>query len=80
MDENGIDRVTLFSFSPYDNPDYYRIKHSRLNRIDPQSLPSGVYVISAHILNRLKEKGLDFLSRYPVMGHLGYSMYVFRIP
>jgi hypothetical protein len=86
MDANGIETVTLFSFSLYDNPDYYGIKQTRLPAqevngvsVSPKSPPPGVYVLSAHVLNRLKIRGIDWLSRYPVIGHLGYSMYIFRV-
>lgn len=80
MDEQRISSVTLFSFTPYDNPDYYGIKQIRPASFNPNSPPPGIYVVSAHVLNRLKIQGAYWLSRYPVMGHLGYSMYIFKIP
>jgi hypothetical protein len=80
MDENRIGIVTLVSFSAYDDPDYYGIKQTHLTSVNRMSPPPGIYVISAHKLVRLKKEGLDFLSRYAAIGHLGYSMYVFRVP
>jgi hypothetical protein len=79
MDANGIKIITLFSFSPFDNPNYYGINQTGLTTFNPNSPPSGIYVVSAHKLTRLKLKGFDMLSRYPVIGHLGYSMYIFKI-
>jgi hypothetical protein len=79
MDANGVKIITLFSFSPFDNPNYYGINQTGLTTFNPNSPPSGIYVVSAHRLTRLKLQGFDMLSRYPVIGHLGYSMYIFKI-
>jgi hypothetical protein len=79
MDANGIEIINLFSFSPYDNPGYYGIKQTGLTAFNPDSPPSGIYAISAHRLMRFKHRGFDMLSRYPMIGHLGYSMYIFKI-
>jgi hypothetical protein len=79
MEANGIEVVTLFSFSPHDNPKYYGINQTGITSLNPNSPPPGIYVVSAHRLTRLKLKGFDMLSRYPVIGHLGYSMYIFKI-
>jgi hypothetical protein len=79
MDTNGIGTITLLSFSPYDNPNYYGIHQTDRTSFDSNSPPPGIYVVSAHRLTRLKLQGFDMLSRYPVIGHLGYSMYVFKI-
>jgi len=86
MDRHQITKITLFSFSPYDNPEYYGINCDRPSLeewariIASPRLAPGVYVVSARTLARQKALGVDWMSRYPVIGNLGYSMYVFRVP
>ncbi len=83
LDKRGIETVTLISFSPYDNPEYYGI---RCNRPPQEEWPGvfehprpGTYVISAHWLARAKGLGFDWKFRYPVIANVGNSMFVFQI-
>jgi hypothetical protein len=83
LDERGIGTVTLMSFSPYDNPEYYGIHCIRPPQDDWVNIFShpepGIYVVSAHWLARAKGMGFDWKSRYPIIANLGNSMFVFQI-
>ncbi len=85
MDQHGIDRVTIYTFSLFDNPSYYGIHGTRPDSqqwtqivTSPHPAP-GFYIVSAHWLAIQKAIGIDWMKRYPVVGNLGYSMFVFRI-
>ena len=86
LDRRGINSVTIYTFSIFDNPSYYGIHGVRPNSKEwtaivtsPRPAP-GVYVVSAHWLAIMKAIGIDWMKKYPVIGNLGYSMYVFRVP
>lgn len=86
MDERGISMVTLVSFSPYDNPAYYRIHCLRptneewLSIVNRQISVAGVYVISVSHLGRMRAYGFDWMKKYPLIGNIGNSMFVFQLP
>ncbi|MBZ5535423.1 MAG: glycosyltransferase family 39 protein [Acidobacteriia bacterium] len=84
LDKRGIQAVTLISFSPYDNPEYYSIRCIRPPQEEWPGLfehpHPGTYVISAHWLARAKGLGYDWKLRYPVIADVGNSMFVFQIP
>ena len=80
MDKNGVEIVKLLSFSPYDNPDYYGIRHIDLRKSEPSSSPAKIYAISAHSIVRLKQQGVDILAQMTMVGHLGHSMYILKAP
>ena len=87
LDEKGIhQRIILWSFSPYDNPAYYGIQAYRPSNEEwvtiaqSPSPPPGVYAISEEWLSRLKALGVDWMKKYPLIGQVGYTMFVFKIP
>jgi Dolichyl-phosphate-mannose-protein mannosyltransferase len=84
LDRRGIQTVTLISFSPYDDPEYYGIRCIRPPQEEWPGLfehpQPGTYVISAHWLARAKGLGFDWKLRYPVIADVGDSMFVFQVP
>ncbi|MBZ5554133.1 MAG: glycosyltransferase family 39 protein [Acidobacteriia bacterium] len=85
LDERGISSVTLYSFSRFDNPEYYGIHCIRPTRFEWAAIvtnpapPHGFYAVSAHWLARQKALGVDWMKRFPVIANLGNSMLVFQI-
>ena len=83
LDKQGIENVTLLSFSPYDNPQYYGIHCVRPPQEEWLAIfrnpQPGFYAISAHWLARAKGLGFDWKLRYPVVADVGNSMFVFEI-
>jgi hypothetical protein len=84
LDEQHISSVTLMSFSPYDNPQYYGIQCTVPPRTDWFKILSrpnpGFYAISAHLLARAKGLGIDWQIRFPIVANAGNSMFVFQVP
>jgi hypothetical protein len=86
MSKMGIDTVTLYPFNAYDNPEYYGIPMRRPSNQEwarmvtsPNPPPPGVYVVSGHWVAIMHGLGIDWVKKYPVIAHLGYSIYFFRI-
>lgn len=85
LDERHISNVTLYSFSRFDNPEYYGIHCVRPNPeewaaiMSAERPASGVYVVSAHWLAHQKALGFDWIKNFPVIANLGNSMFVFQI-
>ncbi|MGA2261920.1 MAG: glycosyltransferase family 39 protein [Acidobacteriota bacterium] len=78
LDERGIKKMTLISFSPYDNPGYYGIHCDRA--YEPPHVVSGYYVVSAHVYLRWRLLGFDWMRIADVVGDVGHSMFIFRTP
>jgi hypothetical protein len=85
VDQRGIESITLYSFSRFDNPEYYSIHCIRPTHDEWAAIvasshpPAGVYAVSAHWLARQKGLGVDWMHRFPVIARIGYSMFVFQI-
>ena len=86
MSRMGIESVTLYPFNSYDNPEYYGIPMRRPSDREwaqmvtsPNPPPPGVYVVSGHWVAIMHGLGIDWVKKYPVIAHLGYSIYFFRI-
>jgi hypothetical protein len=85
LGQKGISEVTLYPFSEFDNPQYYGIRCYRPSDKDWVAIVSasyplpGVYVISGHWVARMEALGVGWLEKYPRIGHLGYSMYIFKV-
>ncbi len=77
--ERGISQVTLFSFSPYDDPEYYGIDCIRPRLPGKLTISPGYYALSAHEIVRMRFDGFDWMSHFPVVANLGYSMFVFKV-
>lgn len=86
MDRLGIPTVTLASASPYDDPSYYGISHTRptneewIRILSLPMPPQGVYALSASFRGRMKALGYDWGNKYPMIANLGNSMFLFRVP
>jgi hypothetical protein len=86
MNRMGIASVTLYPFNSYSNPEYYGIPMHRPSDqewarmvTNPNPPPPGVYVVSGHWVAIMHGLGIDWVKKYPVIAHLGYSIYFFRI-
>jgi hypothetical protein len=85
MDRKGISEITVSLFSQFDNPQYYGIHCYRpsaeawVEIVKNPYPPPGVYVISGHWVARMEALGYRWVEKYPLIGHLGYSMYIFRV-
>jgi hypothetical protein len=86
MSKMGIESVTLVPFNSYDNPEYYGIRMRRPSNQEwtrmvtsPNPLPPGIYVVSGHWVAIMHGLGIDWVKKHPVIAHLGYSIYFFRI-
>lgn len=78
LDTRGIQKVTLFSFSPFDNPGYYGIQCVRpTGRFQ---IETGTYVLSAHVYLRYKMSGLDWKDHARFITDIGHSMFIFQVP
>lgn len=83
MEERSIPVVTLISFSPYDNPEYYGIHCTRPPQEEWVAIfnnpQPGIYAVSAHWLARVTALGFDWKNRFPMIANLGNSMFVFEV-
>ena len=77
-----LENVHLYTFSPLDNPPYYRLPpniplpqiRNRLVKVRPEP---GVYIISAHHVVRLKGMSTAWQTYMPV-DRIGESLWVYR--
>jgi hypothetical protein len=85
LDAKGIGPVNV-CMHMRGNPPYYGIQ---AEPVEPRQLvgdpPPGHYAISAHCLSRIREynadagRELDWLERFPLVGRVGWSFYVFQV-
>jgi hypothetical protein len=86
MSRMGIESITLYPFNSYDNPEYYGIPMRRASdrewtrMVTSPNPPPGIYAVSGHWVAIMHGLGIDWVKKYPVIAHLGYSIYFFRIP
>jgi hypothetical protein len=83
LDERSIDRAILLPFSLYSNPDYYGIRCIRPPRQEWDGIFShpqpGIYAVSANWVARAKGLGYDWKKQYPILAHVGYSLFIFQV-
>jgi 4-amino-4-deoxy-L-arabinose transferase-like glycosyltransferase len=83
LDEHSIDSVILLPFSLYSNPNYYGIRCTRPPRQEWEEIFShpqpGIYAVSANWVARAKGLGYDWKKQYPILAHVGYSMFIFEV-
>jgi len=77
LDEHGIRRIGLLSFSPFDNPEFYGI---HCFRPSGEFRPvTGYYALSAHVYARNKYSGFDWKKNANLIADVGHSMYIFKV-
>jgi len=77
-----IENVNLYTFSPYDNPTYYGLpanipQSEALQRLVFRRPSSGVYIISAHYVARMKTVSPAW-RQYKLADRIGESLLVYR--
>jgi hypothetical protein len=78
LDARGIQKVTLFSFSPFDNPEYYGIQCVRPK--GQFQIVAGTYVVSAQVYLRYKMSGFEWKDHARYVTDVGHSMFIFQVP
>ena len=86
LQEHGIERVKLRT-SPVFQPEAWGVAWEPITDEEwAFERPPGLYAISAQLLIRGEHharetgQGTDWLSRYPPVARIGYSIYLFRFP
>ncbi len=81
VQERGLSRVTIYSFSPLDNPPYYGLPPNIQTAQVPNLLlfkkpQPGVYIISAHHIARMRQVDPAWRSYIPI-DRIGGSLWVY---
>ena len=79
--QHKLTDVTLYTFSPFDNPEYYGLppnlsREEALERLAGRQPPPGVYILSAHRVVRLRATNPAWKT-YKLLDRIGDSMWVY---
>ena len=77
LDQHGIKKISLLSFSPADNPEFYGIQCTRPTGVFRPV--AGYYALSAHVLARNRASGFDWSEHASLVADVGHSMFIFRV-